>query len=138
MKVLLSFLTFNIFFLFTSSAPPTCYSRVVTLSKEITESYQILQKTVPPGPCMDTLPALYLDIHNSCVMTKLRTFISTPKCGRIPRVTALKKKVRNLYNIMNTFCKRDLVFFTDDCNALEPPRLTSATTVPPIPSLNEE
>ncbi|XP_053556876.1 cytokine-like protein 1 [Bombina bombina] len=128
MKLLLSFVAFNIFFLFTYSAPPTCYSRVISLSKEITESFQMLQKTAPSGPCMDSLPTLYLDIHNSCVMTKLRTFISAPNCGRFPRVTALKKKVRNLYNIMNTICKRDLVFFTDDCDALEPRMMTPTPT----------
>ncbi|XP_075425665.1 cytokine-like protein 1 isoform X3 [Ascaphus truei] len=80
------------------------------------------------GPCMDALPKLYLDIHNACVMKKLSMFISTPKCGRLLRVTALKKKVRNLYNIMNTFCRRDLVFFTDDCDALEPHLLASTIT----------
>ncbi|XP_040191346.1 cytokine-like protein 1 [Rana temporaria] len=119
MKLFLSFLALNILFLFTYSAPPTCYSRVVALSKEITQSYKTLQKFVPAGPCKDSLPTLYLDIHNSCVMTKLRDFVSAPNCGRLPRVKALMKKARNLYNIMNTACKRDLVFFTDDCEALE-------------------
>ncbi|XP_077136246.1 cytokine-like protein 1 [Ranitomeya variabilis] len=128
MKLFLSFLVFNIFFLFTSSSPLTCYSRVVTLSQEITESFLTLRRILPSGRCKESLPTLYLDIHNSCVMTKLRSFISAPYCGRFPRVTALKKKVRNLYTIMNTVCKRDLVFFVDDCDALE--HLPS-TTIPP-------
>ncbi|XP_044138794.1 cytokine-like protein 1 [Bufo gargarizans] len=128
MKLLLTFLALNIFFLFTSSSPPTCYSRVVTLSREITESSQTLQRILPAGQCKESLPTLYLDIHNSCVMIKLRSFISTPNCGRFPRVTALKKKVRNLYNIMNSVCKRDLVFFIDDCDALE--NLPSTTPMP--------
>ncbi|CAN2388570.1 Cytokine-like protein 1 [Pristimantis euphronides] len=127
MKLLLSFLVLNIFFLFASSSPPTCYSRVVTLSQEITESFQILQRILPAGRCKESLPTLYLDIHNSCVMTKLRSFISAPNCGRFPRVSALKKKVRNLY-IMNSVCKRDLVFFIDDCEALE--HLSPATPTP--------
>ncbi|XP_063807415.1 LOW QUALITY PROTEIN: cytokine-like protein 1 [Pseudophryne corroboree] len=131
MKLLLTFLALNIFFLFTYSAPPTCYSRVVSLSKEITESFQALQRIVPAGPCMDSLPTLYLDIHNSCVMTRLRTFISAPHCGRLPRVTALKKKVRSLYNIINSVCKRDLVFFTDDCEALD-----HISTVTPTPTVS--
>ncbi|KAE8629125.1 hypothetical protein XENTR_v10000361 [Xenopus tropicalis] len=121
MKLLLSLLALSLLFLFAFSAPPTCYSRVFSLSKEITDSFQRIQKAAPPGPCLDALPTLYLDIHNSCVMTKLRTFISAPRCGRMPRVEALKKRVRNLYNIMNSICKRDLVFFTDDCEALEMP-----------------
>ncbi|XP_073513427.1 cytokine-like protein 1 isoform X1 [Phyllobates terribilis] len=127
MKLFLSFLVFNIFFLFASSSPLTCYSRVVTLSQEITESFLTLQRILPSqGRCKESLPTMYLDIHNSCVMTKLRSFISAPYCGRFPRVTALKKKVRNLYTIMNTVCKRDLVFFVDDCDALE--HLSSTAT----------
>ncbi|XP_075705187.1 LOW QUALITY PROTEIN: cytokine-like protein 1 [Rhinoderma darwinii] len=128
MKLLLSFLVLHIFFVFTSSTPPTCYSRVVTISQEITESFQKLQRILPAGRCKESLPTLYLDIHNSCVMTKMRSFISAPNCGRFPRVTALKKKMRNLYNIMNTVCKRDLVFFIDDCDALE--HLSSTTPTP--------
>ncbi|XP_072263241.1 cytokine-like protein 1 [Pyxicephalus adspersus] len=129
MKLLLSFLALNILFLITYSAPQTCYSRVVALSKEITVIHKILQKNLPAGPCMDSLPALHLDIHNSCVMTKLRDFISTPNCGRIPGVSALMKKARNLYTIMNSACKRDLVFFTNDCEALEPTPTATPTTV---------
>ncbi|XP_068133399.1 cytokine-like protein 1 [Hyperolius riggenbachi] len=127
MKLLLSFLVLNAFFLLTCAAPLTCYSRVVSLSQEITLSYKILQRITPAGPCMESLPPLYLDIHNSCVMIKLRSFVSAPNCGRLPRVTALKKKARNLYNIMNTACKRDLVFFTDDCEALEHPPAPTPT-----------
>ncbi|XP_066430741.1 cytokine-like protein 1 [Eleutherodactylus coqui] len=128
MKLFLIFLLLNIFFLFTSSSPPTCYSRVVTLSQEITESFQTLQRILPAGRCKESLPTLYLDPHNSCVMIKLRSFISAPNCGRFPRVSALKKKARNLYNIMNSVCKRDLVFFVDDCDALE--HLSSPTPTP--------
>ncbi|XP_056407559.1 cytokine-like protein 1 [Hyla sarda] len=128
MKLLLSFLVVDTFFLFlTSSSPPTCYSRVVTLSQEITESFLMLQRILPAGRCKESLPTPYLDIHNSCVMTKLRSFISAPNCGRFPRVTALKKKVRNLYTIMNSVCKRDLVFFIHDCDALERPSSTTPT-----------
>uniref|UniRef100_A0A8C5LV88 Cytokine like 1 n=1 Tax=Leptobrachium leishanense TaxID=445787 RepID=A0A8C5LV88_9ANUR len=128
MKLLLGSVILSLLLLSADSAPLTCYSRVLALSKEITESYETLQKSIPSGPCMDSLPALYLDVHNSCVMTKLREFISTPQCGKFPRVTALKKKVRNLYTIMNSVCKRDLVFFTNDCGALERPLSTPAPT----------
>ncbi|NP_001090577.1 cytokine like 1 L homeolog precursor [Xenopus laevis] len=124
MKLLLSLLALSLLFLFVCSAPPTCYSKVFTMSKEITDAFQRIQKTAPPGPCLDALPTLYLDIHNSCVMNKLRTFISAPRCGRMPRVEVLKRRVRKLYNIMNSVCKRDLVFFTDDCAALEVPLST--------------
>ncbi|MEE6462534.1 hypothetical protein FKM82_001626 [Ascaphus truei] len=85
MKLLLSVLALNTLFLFACSAPLTCYSRVLTLGKEITESFRMLERSVPAGPCMDALPKLYLDIH-------------------------------------------DLVFFTDDCDALEPHLLASTIT----------
>ncbi|XP_078535120.1 cytokine-like protein 1 [Lissotriton helveticus] len=121
MRLLLAFAVVSLAFLCTSSAPPTCYSRVLTLSKEIMDTYQMLQKSVPVGPCMEAVPNLYLDIHNSCVMAKLRNFISAPRCGRFPRVAALKEKARSLYIIMIGVCRRDLVFFHHDCNALEIP-----------------
>ncbi|XP_060103267.1 cytokine-like protein 1 [Heteronotia binoei] len=111
-------------FLLSSSAPPTCYSRVLSLGKEITESYMNLQKSQMVEPCVKTLPRLYLDIHNYCVLAKLREFVAYPQCRRVPQVTALKDKARSLYTIMTSFCRRDLVFLSEDCNALEIPVLS--------------
>ncbi|XP_038601881.1 cytokine-like protein 1 [Tachyglossus aculeatus] len=105
--------------LFVSAAPLTCYSRILNLSQEIMDSFQSLQTSEPVEPCVQMLPKLYLDIHNYCVLTKLRNFIAAPKCRKVPHVGALKDKVRSLYIIMNSFCRRDLVFLTDDCDALE-------------------
>uniref|UniRef100_A0A8D0GTG0 Cytokine like 1 n=1 Tax=Sphenodon punctatus TaxID=8508 RepID=A0A8D0GTG0_SPHPU len=108
-------------FLFASSAPPTCYSRVLSLSKEITEKFMNLQMSKAADPCVQMLPKLYLDIHNYCVLAKLRDFVAYPRCWRVPQVGALKDKVRSLYTIMISFCRRDLVFLSDDCNTLELP-----------------
>ncbi|KAM4050271.1 cytokine-like protein 1 [Anomaloglossus baeobatrachus] len=120
MKLFLGLLIFNIFFLFTSSSPSTCYSKVVSLSQEITESFEKLYKILKSSQCKDSLPTtMYLDVDNSCVMTKLRSFISAPHCSKFKRVTILQKKARLLYTIMNTACKRDLFFSIDDCDALE-------------------
>ncbi|XP_054438206.1 cytokine-like protein 1 [Pteronotus mesoamericanus] len=110
-------------------APPTCYSRMLGLSRQITRDFQSLQATEPLEPCVRYLPRLYLDIHNYCVLAKLRDFVASPQCWRVAQVDALKDRVRKLYTIMNSFCRRDLVFLSDDCNALEYP--IPATTVLP-------
>ncbi|XP_048704845.2 cytokine-like protein 1 [Caretta caretta] len=107
-----------------SSAPPTCYSRILSLSKEIMASFKTLQNTEPVDPCVEMLPKLYLDIHNYCVLAKLRNFVAYSACQRVPQVSALKEKIRSLYTIMISFCRRDLVFLTDDCDALEIPILS--------------
>ncbi|NXU47527.1 CYTL1 protein, partial [Turnix velox] len=106
-----------------NAAPPTCYSRVLSLSKEITESFKELQTSKTEDSCVEMLPRLYLDIHNYCVLAKLREFVAYPRCERVLEVSELKEKARSLYTIMISYCRRDLVFLTDDCNALESPAL---------------
>ncbi|NXD20983.1 CYTL1 protein, partial [Spelaeornis formosus] len=103
------------------AAPPTCYSRVLSLSKEITESFKELQTSKTVDSCVEMLPRLYLDIHNYCVLAKLRDFVAYPGCDRVVEVSELKEKARSLYTILISYCRRDLVFLTDDCNALEIP-----------------
>nr|XP_025857909.1 cytokine-like protein 1 [Vulpes vulpes] len=95
-------------------APPTCYSRMLSLSREVTGDFQNLQATEP---------------SNHCVLAKLRDFVASPQCWKVAQVDGLKDKVRKLYTIMNSFCRRDLVFLSDDCNALEYP--IPVTTVLP-------
>ncbi|NXT07062.1 CYTL1 protein, partial [Prunella fulvescens] len=107
--------------LLASAAPPTCYLRVLSLSKEITESFKELQTSKTVDACVETLPRLYLDIHNYCVLAKLRDFVAYPGCDRVAEVNELKEKARSLYTILISYCRRDLVFLTDDCNALEIP-----------------
>lgn len=103
------------------SAPPTCYSRMLTLSREIMADFQSLQAAEPEDSCVRYLPRLYLDIHNYCVLAKLRDFVASPQCWKMAEVDTLKDRVRKLYTIMNSFCRRDLVFLSDDCGALEYP-----------------
>ncbi|KAG8505841.1 Cytokine-like protein 1 [Galemys pyrenaicus] len=139
-------------------APPTCYSRTLALSREVSGDFESLQAAEPREPCVRHLPRLYLDIHvrgrpawvggeapcrdagpgpcpsgycashepplllqNYCVLAKLRDFVASPQCWRVAEVDALKDKARKLYTIMNSFCRRDLVFVSDDCSALEYP-----------------
>nr|XP_056711595.1 cytokine-like protein 1 [Euleptes europaea] len=124
MEKLLGLILLSGAFLLVSSAPPTCYSRILSLGREITERYVNLQKSETVDPCVKTLPTLYLDIHNYCVLAKLREFVAHPQCWRVPQVGALKEKARSLYTIMTSFCRRDLVFLSEDCNALEIPVLS--------------
>ncbi|KAM9381839.1 cytokine-like protein 1 [Phaethornis superciliosus] len=132
MKMLLSLLALLSAALVTTAAPPTCYSRVLALSKEITESFKELQTSKTVDSCVLMLPRLYLDIHNYCVLARLREFVAYPRCERVLEVSELKEKARSLYTIMISYCRRDLVFLTDDCNALESPML------PPMePSITE-
>ncbi|XP_007946986.1 cytokine-like protein 1 [Orycteropus afer afer] len=110
-------------------APPTCYSRMLSLSREIAGAFQSLQAMESSEPCVRYLPRLYLDIHNYCVLAKLRDFVASAHCWKVAQVEAVKDKVRKLYTIMNSFCRQDLVFLSDDCNALEYP--IPVTTVLP-------
>ncbi|NXB09226.1 CYTL1 protein, partial [Cnemophilus loriae] len=121
MKMLLLLIALLSAVLLASAAPPTCYSRVLALSKEITESFNELQTSKTVDSCVEALPRLYLDIHNYCVLAKLRDFVAYPGCDRVVEVNELKEKTRSLYTILISYCRRDLVFLTDDCNALEIP-----------------
>ncbi|XP_041132307.1 cytokine-like protein 1 [Polyodon spathula] len=125
MKLLWGLVVILTLFFVVNSAPPTCYSRVLHLNKEIMESMEKLQKYQRTKHCVEVLPKMYLDIHNSCVMAKLRDVmyilenLPIPQCREKPRIIGLKRKIRSLYTIINKVCYRDLVFFTDDCDALE-------------------
>ncbi|XP_036056317.1 cytokine-like protein 1 [Onychomys torridus] len=129
LPLLLPLLTVVVWPLAVQPAPPTCYSRMLTLSREITADFQSLQASEPEDSCVRYLPRLYLDIHNYCVLAKLRDFVASPQCWKMAEVDTLKDRVRKLYTIMNSFCRRDLVFLSDDCNALEYP--IPKTTAPP-------
>ncbi|NXG19629.1 CYTL1 protein, partial [Grallaria varia] len=121
MKMLLSLIALLSAAQLARAAPPTCYSRVLSLSKEITESFKELQTSKAVDSCVETLPRLYLDIHNYCVLAKLRDFVAYPRCDTVLEVNELKEKARSLYTILISYCRRDLVFLSDDCNALEIP-----------------
>ncbi|KAL0596625.1 Cytokine-like protein 1 [Plecturocebus cupreus] len=166
-------------------APPTCYSRLRALSREVTQDFQLLQVSEPsqcvslstgavrevpaqavsghtrkralPGGGRSGAEGSGLDLccwlcgtesgrdlmqlslcrsgywllpqapstlshsQNYCVLDKLRDFVASPQCSKVAQVDSLKEKARKLYTIMNSFCRRDLVFLSDDCNALEYP-----------------
>nr|ACO14240.1 Cytokine-like protein 1 precursor [Esox lucius] len=105
--------------------PPTCYSRMLELSKEIMQLLEKLHNYTRAKTCVEVLPKMFIDVHNSCITTKLRDFLyillnhPTQSCQERPRIVLLKLKVTNLYKIINKICHRELVFLTDDCEALE-------------------
>uniref|UniRef100_A0A8C4RRK6 Cytokine like 1 n=1 Tax=Erpetoichthys calabaricus TaxID=27687 RepID=A0A8C4RRK6_ERPCA len=151
--------------LLASSAPNTCYSRVLGLSKAIQGSlvrYKRFQRTVSNAytfytvyvsviawkrcqefakiltlwyfslqrPCLELLPTMYFDVHNSCLLPKLRDFLyiletlTYPDCKKLPKVKILTNRVRSLFDIINKMCYRDIEHYTDDCDALETGEIT--------------
>ncbi|GCC27341.1 hypothetical protein chiPu_0005765 [Chiloscyllium punctatum] len=108
-------------------APPTCYSAVLRQSERITELMGRLDTFSVTKRCLANLPKLYINVHNSCVMTKLRDHLYsldnllTPQCKELKRIALLKLRIKRFYNLISRFCYRDLVFFTDDCADLERP-----------------
>ncbi|XP_016108800.1 cytokine-like protein 1 [Sinocyclocheilus grahami] len=110
---------------FTSCAPPTCYSRALQLSKEIMSNLDNIHRYSRTKTCAEFLPKMFVDVHNSCITSKLRDFLyvtenlPTEYCRERPRIRLLKRRVQTLYSIITRACYRDLVFLTDDCEALE-------------------
>lgn len=60
--------------------------------------------TLQPLATDPSLPAVRS--QNYCVLAKLRDFVASPQCQKVAQVDALKDKVRKLYTIMNSFCRR--------------------------------
>ncbi|KAG7229733.1 hypothetical protein INR49_012529 [Caranx melampygus] len=106
-------------------APPTCYSRALGLSKEVMALLDKIHTYHRTKTCAEILPPIFLDVHNSCITTKLRDFLyvvlnhPNQYCRERPRMVLLKRKIQNLYSIITRICYRDLVFFTDDCEAID-------------------
>ncbi|XP_056293699.1 cytokine-like protein 1 [Pseudoliparis swirei] len=109
----------------TRGAPPTCYSRALGLSGEVTALLDRIHTRPRTKPCAEVLPVIFLDVHNSCVTTRLRDFLYVvlnhpdPACRRRPAMLLLRRKVQTLHTIITRVCYRDLVFFTDDCEAID-------------------
>ncbi|XP_072367986.1 cytokine-like protein 1 [Scyliorhinus torazame] len=105
-----------------SAAPPTCYSRMLGMRKEIKNSIENLQAEQFTKRCVAKLPDLHLDIHNSCVMSKMRSYlhavekITDRRCQDMLQPTV--QLIRRLYIIMVVPCKAELVFLTNNCSAL--------------------
>uniref|UniRef100_A0A3Q2QAG0 Cytokine like 1 n=1 Tax=Fundulus heteroclitus TaxID=8078 RepID=A0A3Q2QAG0_FUNHE len=106
-------------------APPTCYSRALNLSSEIMTLLDKIHTFHRTKACAEVLPVIHIDVHNACISNKLRDLLyvvlnhPSLSCREKPRMVHLKRKVQNLYTIITRLCYRDLVFFTDDCEAID-------------------
>ncbi|XP_072315918.1 cytokine-like protein 1 [Eucyclogobius newberryi] len=109
----------------TRCAPPTCYSRALSLSRETMDLLHRVHRLHRTKLCAQVLPSLFIDVHNACIGTKLRDFLYVllnhpePVCRQRPRLVVLKRKIQNLHSIITRLCYRDLVFFTDDCEGID-------------------
>ncbi|XP_008407620.1 cytokine-like protein 1 [Poecilia reticulata] len=105
--------------------PATCYSRALSLSKEIMTLLDKIHIFYRTKACAEVLPVIHIDVHNACITNKLRDFLyvvlnhPSQSCREKPRMVVLKRKTQNLYSIITRICYRDLVFFTDDCEAID-------------------
>ncbi|XP_078405793.1 cytokine-like protein 1 [Cetorhinus maximus] len=113
-----------------NAAPLTCYSRMLGMRKEIKNSIENLQAEQFTKRCVAKLPNLHIDIHNSCVMSKMRNYLHAVEkmtdrhCQGMLQPTV--RLIRRLYIIMVVPCKAELVFSTNNCSALQ--RTASTTT----------
>ncbi|XP_037535141.1 cytokine-like protein 1 [Nematolebias whitei] len=109
----------------THSTPLTCYSRALGLSQEVMTLLEKIHNDRRTITCAADLPKIFLDVHNQCITTKLRDFLyvvlnhPSQSCKKRPRMVMLKRKVQNLHTIITRICFRDLVFRSDDCEAID-------------------
>ncbi|XP_038565243.1 CYTL1 domain-containing protein [Micropterus salmoides] len=105
--------------------PPTCYTKVLSMARDLTQWAADLKRDPETSFCMQHMPPLYLDVHNACVMYKMRTYISLVeglrerRCAYTREVRKLGVTLRQLFIIMSEKCHGDLVFTIYDCAALE-------------------
>ncbi|XP_026184943.1 cytokine-like protein 1 [Mastacembelus armatus] len=105
--------------------PPTCYTKVLNMARELMQQATDLKWGYETGLCMAHMPHLYLDVHNACVMYKMWTYISLleglrqRRCAYTREVRKLEVNLRQLFIIMSEKCHGDLVFTIYDCAALE-------------------
>ncbi|KAM7401825.1 hypothetical protein PAMP_017103 [Pampus punctatissimus] len=106
-------------------APPTCYSRALDLSKEVMDLLDKIHTFHRTKTCAEVLPTIFIDVHNACITAKLRDLLyvvmnhPSQQCRERPRMVLLKRKVQSLHTIITRICYRDLVFFSDDCQAID-------------------
>ncbi|XP_071316652.1 cytokine-like protein 1 isoform X2 [Trachinotus anak] len=99
--------------------------KVLSMARELTQWAAHLKRDPETSLCMAHMPDLYLDVHNGCVMYKMRTYISLVeglrqrRCAYTREVRKLGVTLRQLFIIMSEKCHGDLVFTIFDCAALE-------------------
>ncbi|GLD46640.1 cytokine-like protein 1 [Lates japonicus] len=105
--------------------PPTCYTKVLGMARDLTQWAADLKRDPETSYCMAHMPDLYLDVHNGCVMYKMRTYISLVeglrerRCAYTREVRKLGVTIRQLFIFMSEKCHGELAFTSFDCAALE-------------------
>uniref|UniRef100_A0A8C1VVX4 Zmp:0000001268 n=1 Tax=Cyprinus carpio TaxID=7962 RepID=A0A8C1VVX4_CYPCA len=90
--------------------PPTCYSKVLTMGREITQTAAQIKTDHDTYRCTAHLPDLYIDIHNACVMSTMISYLSLlsdlreRRCAYTRKVQNLEAVIRQLYIIMSQKC----------------------------------
>ncbi|XP_058484078.1 CYTL1 domain-containing protein [Solea solea] len=105
--------------------PPTCYTKVLNMAQEATQWAAHLKWNPQTSSCMAHMPHLYIDVHNGCVMYKIRTYISLVedlrqrRCAYTRDMWRLGSTLRQLFIFMSEKCHGELAFTSFDCAALE-------------------
>ncbi|KAI3373853.1 hypothetical protein L3Q82_022434 [Scortum barcoo] len=90
--------------------PPTCYSKVLSMARELTQRAADLKRAPETSLCMAHMPYLYIDVHNACVMYKMRDYISLVeglrqrRCAYTREVGKLGVTLRQLFIFMSEKC----------------------------------
>ncbi|XP_026089820.1 cytokine-like protein 1 [Carassius auratus] len=104
--------------------PPTCYTKVLNMGKEITQRAAQIKTDHDTSRCTAHLPDLYINVHNACGMSTMNSYLSLlsglreRRCAYTRKVQNLAAVTRQLYFIMSQKCHGDLVFTRDNCKAL--------------------
>ncbi|XP_065143676.1 cytokine-like protein 1 [Paramisgurnus dabryanus] len=105
--------------------PPTCYTKVLTMAREITRRAEDIKQDPYTYRCTAHLPDLYIDVHNACVMPTMISYLSAldnlreRRCTNSREVHTLVGLIRQLYTFMSQKCHGDLVFTSNNCAALQ-------------------
>ncbi|XP_042196003.1 cytokine-like protein 1 [Callorhinchus milii] len=105
-----------------NSAPLTCYSRVLTMRNKINNKIERLQSEPFAKRCTSQLPDLYIDVHDSCMVSKMRDYLlavenlTDRRCQYTLDSTV--RLVRRLFIIMAKFCQAEPAFWTNKCSLL--------------------
>ncbi|KAK2873173.1 hypothetical protein Q8A67_023070 [Cirrhinus molitorella] len=78
--------------------PPTCYTKVLHMGKEITQRAAEIKTDHDTYRCTAHLPNLYIDVHNACVMSTMNSYVSLLG-GLRERRCAYTRKVQSLSGV---------------------------------------
>ncbi|XP_021475499.1 CYTL1 domain-containing protein [Oncorhynchus mykiss] len=100
------------------------------MARDLTHQAAMIKMEPETRRCMAHIPHLYLDVHNACIMPKMRQYVFLVdglrelRCAYTRKVRVVGLEVRQLHMIMSQRCHGELVFTTDDCAALDRPPMS--------------